>query len=242
MGVEINLVKVPEELLVKLYDDLISPSAKEVGGVISDATKTARLLLTAPLQLAAAYQDRFRRMTERIARDVPEAHRVAPPAQLVGPAIEALRFVDDSSPLWEMFEALLKSAMDERTAAKVHPAFGTLVAQLASDEAILLKRLHKSSAKVTDVLDLGSDNVFRNRRIESLDLPLDSLALPQQLDLYYAHLESLSLARWPVLKQEPLMVDGRQVGIRRHSEISLTDFGKLFVEACIRKPSEEEVR
>lgn len=228
------LPKIPESLLFKVYDDLLSPATKQVGAVLSDGAKTARLLLTAPLQLAAAYQDRFSRMMDRIATAVPESHRTAPPAQLVGPIVEGLRYVDDTSPLWEMFESLLRTAMDARTTAKVHPAFGPIVSQLAPDEAVLLMRLHRKDAKVTDLLDLGTDNVFRNRRVESSELPLDALAMPKQIDLYFAHLESLSLVRWPVIKQDPVMDGGRQVGVRRHSEMQLTDFGRLFVEACMR--------
>lgn len=42
----------------RAYDDALSPAMRQVGGLSEDLLKTFRLF-TAPLQLAAAYHDRF---------------------------------------------------------------------------------------------------------------------------------------------------------------------------------------
>ncbi len=57
---------VPKEAINKLYDDALSPSVKQLGKLGEDAMKTARLIL-APLQLTAAWQDRFAAMVEACA-------------------------------------------------------------------------------------------------------------------------------------------------------------------------------
>ena len=68
---------------------------------------------------------------------------------------------------------------------------------------------------------------------EQNTLPTTELHAPNRIDLYYSHLESLSLVTWPVDRQDPILNNGVQTGIRRFSTLKLTDFGRLFVEACI---------
>ncbi len=229
-----TLPKVPEKVLERAYEDLLAPMAKEVGKALSDGAKAARLLLTAPIQLAAAYQGRFERMMDRIATNVPEEHRTAPPAQVVGPIVENLRYIDDTSPIWEMFESLLQSAMDRRTARTVHPAFAALVAQLSADEAIILKSLSEQPANVVDSFDYDrATRRFYSRLIESSELPLGSMTLPEQIDLYVSHLQSLNLIQWHTSNDEPILdINKKQIGSRRYNKVMLTDFGYLFVHAC----------
>jgi hypothetical protein len=196
--------------------------------------KVARLLLF-PLQVAGAFQDRVERMLERIRNRVPEDRRIEAPAELVGPALEQMRYVDDRSDLWKMFEEVLTKSVDKDQASTVHPSFTLIIPQLSRDEAWILYRLRERPFNVTDKLDLNaSGGRFENRVIESSELPVAELCQPDQLDLYYSHLESLSLVTWPVLKEEPIRNgQGRQTGIRRHSKMQLTEFGRLFATASI---------
>lgn len=66
-------------------------------------------------------------------------------------------------------------------------------------------------------------------------MPKDELYLPDLIELSYSHLESLNLATWPVEKQDATFAvqGGPQTGLRRSSRMMLTDFGRLFVAACI---------
>jgi len=123
----------PEKVVEKVYDDLVSNSAKELGKVGTDAVKTMRLFL-APLQIAAAFQDRLERMVVRIANRVPEEQRIAPPAEVVGPALEHMKFLEEENPLWQMFEELIFRSFDKDEIESVHPAFSSIIAQLARDE------------------------------------------------------------------------------------------------------------
>lgn len=224
----------PVKVVEKLYDEVASPPAKEVGKVAVDLVKTARLFL-APIQLAAAFQDRFERLLERVRDRVPEPRQIQAPAEVVGPAIEHMRYLDDTSPLWQMFEELLTSSVDAESIAAVHPSFAYLISQLSRDEAIILYRLRSVEFKIVDVLDLNArEGRFENRKVEESTIPMSELVLPDQLGLSYSHLYFLSLVEWPVHKQDPILNDqGHQTGIRRYSTMRLTEFGKLFVSACV---------
>lgn len=231
---ELMKVVLPEKVVEKAYDDLVSSPAKELGKVGTDVVKTLRLLL-APLQIAAAFQDRLARMVARIASRVPEEQRIAPPAEIIGPALEHMKFLEEETPLWQMFEELISRSFDKREVEKVHPAFSSVISQLARDEGIILYQLRNENFEVVDVLDFNrSENRFENRRVEKSNLPLGDLFLPDNLDLYYSHLESLNLVSWPVYKQDPIRdTNGQQTGIRRYSRMHLTDFGRLFTNACL---------
>jgi hypothetical protein len=224
----------PAKVIEKAYDDAASPAAKEVGKVAADLVKTARLLL-APFQLAAAYQDRLAGAIERIRTRVPDERQVAPPGEVVGPALRHMQYVDEENPLWKMFEELLTRAIDSETTETVHPSFGHMISQLSRDEAIILYKLRGDRAfTVVDTMDYheGTDRFF-NRKLEHSTLPTQDLQRPSQMDMYYSHLESLSLLTWPIERQEPILEGRQQIGVRRYSTMRLTEFGQLFVSVCV---------
>ena len=224
----------PEKVLESAYQDMASSPAKEAGKLFSDIVKTARLFL-APLQVAAAFQDRFERIIQRISDRVPEERRIEAPAEVIGPALEQMRYLQEDNPLWSMFEELLSRSVDTIEINSIHPSFAHIIKQLSRDEAVILYLLKDVDFEVVDVLDLNSqEKRFENRRIEKSNLPTDALLLPQELELYYFHLESLNLVSWPVYKQDPIFNEqGVQIGVRRQSRMLLTEFGRLFVNACI---------
>jgi abortive infection alpha-like protein len=188
------------------------------------------------LQIAAAYQDRFEKLCERISKRVPEERRVEAPPEIAGPTLERLKYTLDNSELADMFEEVLTKSVDSESQAKIHPSFGHIIAQRSRDEAWMLFRLRNKDLEVTDHLDYDrTANKFYNRVVEKSELPKEELLKPDLIELSYSHLESLSLVTWPVLKQEPIMAEtgGVQIGLRRHSKLMLTDFGRLFITACI---------
>jgi hypothetical protein len=127
----------PAKVIEKVYDDIGSATAKEMSKIAVDLVKTARLFL-APIQLAAAFQDRFERFVARVRNRIPEERQRQAPAEVVGPAVEHMRYLDEDSPLWQMFEELLVSSVDIEALAKVHPSFAHLIEQLSRDEAVIL--------------------------------------------------------------------------------------------------------
>ena len=226
---------VPKKTAGKFYDDALSGPAKELGKLGTDVMKTARLLL-APLQVGAAFQDRFEKVCERIRTRVPEERQVEAPPEIVGPALEKMRYVRDETELWDMFEELLTKSVDAEAQSTIHPSFSHIISTLSRDEAWILYRLRDRDFNIVDYLDYKrAENKFENRVIEKSELPMDELYMP--IELSYSHLESLNLAFWPVDKQEPVypVGGGPQIGVRRYSKISLSEFGKLFVAACIPK-------
>ncbi|RBO11941.1 Abi-alpha family protein [Pantoea sp. 3_1284] len=228
------------KVAVSTYEDALSPGMKELSKVGTDLVKTARLIF-APLQIAASFQDRFERFLSEMNERIPDDRRVDIRPEVSSQAIESMKYIEESDTLWDLFKEVLFKSADKKYVHLVHPSFVQIIKQLTRDEAFLLLSLKTDPFRIIDTLDLDfKTNSFSNRKEESSSIPLAELVSPESLGIYYSHLQSLSLVSWPVLDQEPLFQDGRQIGIRRHSEIVLTDFGELFVTACI-PPSESKV-
>ena len=142
--------------------------------------------------------------------------------------------MDDNSILYELFEELLARSIDSERIEEAHPSFIHIISQLSRDEAIILVELKKNDFDIVDTLDLDHENNrFVNLKIEKNTIPKDKLYYSDQVNMYYSHLESLSLVSWPVFKQDPISNGSRQIGVRRYSKMNLTEFGKFFVNACV---------
>lgn len=226
---------VPKQALEKFYDDALSGPAQELGRLGTDTLKTARLIL-APLQYGAALQERLERALERIRARVPDDRLIEARPEIIGPTLENMRYTQENTELWDMFEEILTKSVDKNLQATIHPSFSRTISVLSRDEAWILYRLRDNNFSVVDRLDYDrSEYMFKNRVIEKSDLPKNESYLPEYMEMYYSYLESLNLAVWPVEKQEPIHASsgGLQTGVRRYSKLMLTDFGKLFVAACI---------
>lgn len=237
-GTDVVVKALDSKTVEKAYDDALSPGFKELGKVGADLAKTARLLL-APLQVAASFQGRLERFLRELNERVPEERRVEVSAEISGPALDSMRYIDETSALWDLFKEILFKASDKEGAMLVHPSFVHIIKQLTRDEAFILSRLQDGDFKVTDEEDLANDK-WVNHRVISSTIPKKEFLCPEAWNIYYAHLESLSLISWPVIKQTPIWAHpGKQTGNRRESIVTLTDFGKLFATACTPPNSEK---
>src|SRR4051812_9650612 len=95
----------------RLYDDGVSPPAQELGSMGVDIVKAFRLF-TAPLQLAAAYQDRLVAFCNKVRQQVPPERQVEAPPEVAGPVMSNLRFIDDHNPVRGLYFNLMTRAID----------------------------------------------------------------------------------------------------------------------------------
>lgn len=221
--------------LEKLYDDLFAPVARETGDIAKNVVKAARCILM-PIDYLAAMQDRLQRWMKKVADKVSEENLIDAVPQMSGPIFEGLRYLDGGL-LEEMFLNLLARAIDKDRVNEAHPAFPRIIAQLSPDEAMVLVLLKGRSGAygIEQTADFdASTNLFAASRLVKNTFPLDKLIYPQHFFLYMDHLHSLNLAGiWQDGNQEPIVANGRQTGTRIKSKVRVTDFGELFIKACV---------
>jgi hypothetical protein len=189
--------------VTKGYDDLLSAPLQESGKVLTDMVKAFRLF-TAPLQLLALAQDRLAIFCDSIRKAVPEERQIEAAPSIAIPVLLALRQTEDESPLIDLYLNLLRRAIDRDRVQEAHPAFAKLIEQMSPDEAVFMGAFALEN------------NLCLNRHVtQHNSAPFDQLAFPDLINLYASHLHSLGLVK----------VGG--------SFADVTDFGMLFVKACV---------
>ncbi len=228
---------VNSEVAKRSYDDALSPSMRELGGISEDLLKSFRLF-TAPFQLAAAYQDRFRSFCDRVREKVPhERQREAPP-EIAKPVMEAFAFTSDDSPLMRMFEELMAKAIDIDEADKLSPRFPSIVQSLSPLQAKLIQSLVNGD-HFTDVL-LNIEQRMIIQRVKAnfvVDEYADldhHLTLVQDLEekkiVTTLNLKIDKEKEYPSLKLQP------GVELQRMT-FRLSMFGKWFATSCTQQGS-----
>lgn len=223
-----------QETVKKVYEDGLSEPTKEVGKVLTDVVKTARLFLV-PLQFAAAYQDRLAKYLETVRNAVPEDRQIDAPPSLAGPIIEKLKYIEDENYLKNLYLNLLKRAIDKDRINEAHPAFVTLIEQLSPDEALILKIIAENrytyEVKIKTVYEIGAipeEEIVANR------FPVQDLMFEQNFSMYIDHLKYLNLIDTPQydITQRDTTLESQPVTVYRFMVLSA--FGKLFHKACIQ--------
>lgn len=238
-------VEVAKQIPLKeAYGDLVSPGAKQAGGLVEDLAKTLRLAL-APLQYTAALQDRYVDFLNTSVRRIPDARRIVPPPQILGPVLEGVKYETADTPISDMFSQLLSRAFDNEHVSEAHPSYPALIRQLSTDEALMLRSLYESEItsqfrKFQWTMDFDqTTNQFSNRVVEIDESPKDLLIFPENVGFYMERLGVLGLVGVPqVGNQEPL-ADGnnQQIGIRSKHHIRLTPSGLRFMAAVSVRPT-----
>lgn len=227
-------IEVAKQIPVKdVYDDAAKRGVYELGGLVEDLAKTLRLVLF-PVQFTAAYQDRLQAFINDAIRRVPEQRRIAPPPQILGPVLEGVRYEPADTPIADMFSNLLSASCDEERVEHAHPAFPTLIRQLSSDEALLLREIWRADQPLVRVTIADwVDRRFENFRAEHDNMPRSALAFPQNFDFYGLHLYALGISAFHRTNDEAIMdTDERtQTGTRIWEELRLTELGVKLMTA-----------
>ena len=227
---------VNSEVAKEAYKDAASPAMKEFGALSEDTVKTFRLF-TAPLQLLAAYQDRFAGFCDRVRNKVPDEFQQPAAANIAKPVMEALAFTEDDSPLMSMFEELMSQAIDARKASKLNPTFPELIKNLSPLQAKLIKSL-KESEQITDDIIKDDENLIVKRLYSNFSFDdygdqAHHLTLFQDLaNKNIVHINPNDKIE-PADKYSKLSLESGHV-VRR-TRIKLTMFGRWLADSCVRK-------
>lgn len=217
----------------------------------TDVTKTVRLLLF-PFQLTGALQDRLERHIERAVRQVPEQRRIEPVESIAFPVVEKLRFQPENDPITELYVQLLSRAMDGERVGEAHPAFFSVISQLAPDELIFLQdftgrdetlimspvgqKIYPDPAWRNSRLDKAELSTEIRKQVEDGTFRYEALNQPELFPVYQEHLQHLGLIEYH--NERARHYRQLELKVRDDNELSvfsmkLTHFGRLFLKACV---------
>ena len=232
------------ETVKKIYDDGLSKPVQESGKSLTDLIKVARLF-TAPIQLLACYQDRLEKYLNKVREGVPVEQQIEAPAFISGPIMERLKYLEEDNYLTNLYISLLQKAIDKERINEAHPTFYHIIDQLSPDEAMILYIISQKPIEYEYTSDLIIDEKgksrFVNRQVTVDTTPKEKIVFNNHFGMYISHLESLNLVSWPVFSQEAIWENENDSNLRKQTGsysktvIHLTEFGQLFVKACIPK-------
>lgn len=126
---------------------------------------------------------------------IPSEYFRNPRINIVGPALDNLKFNLDEEYIKELFTNLIVNEMDSRNKSKVLPAYVEIIKQLSIDDAILIKKLFNEKQSVFSIVEtvlrkkedpdifivlkryisLMSDNFTFNMYVPPLETTIDNL-------------------------------------------------------------------
>jgi hypothetical protein len=222
------------EIAKRTYNEALSPAMKELGGLSEDTLKALRLF-TAPLQLAAAYQDRFKAFCQRVRDKVPTSQQQEAPPEIVKPVMDAFASTSDDSPLMKMFEELMTKAIDKREANRLSPEFPAIIKSLSPLEALLITELRTIEQSTDDLRDTSKNIILQrigaNFDFEKFGGQDHHLSLTHNLK--YKNLIVINDNEpFDAIGQYPTLRIPEGLALKR-TTIRLTMFGRWFVSACV---------
>jgi len=127
---------------VPIYEDAVQPLAKETGKALGTIGKAVNVAL-APISLMVWGYDKIsefleNKVSEKL-ENVPQERITTPPPNVVGPAVEALKFTGHDETLQDLFANLIANSLDSKTVLEAHPSFVDIIKNLSSDEGLILK-------------------------------------------------------------------------------------------------------
>jgi hypothetical protein len=254
---------------VPVDQDVVQPTAKEVGAALQTVVRTIHIAL-APVSALVWGYDLIRefvlnRVAEKL-KDVPIEDISIPRPNVAGPALEALKYTGHEETLREMYANLLAASMDKRTASGAHPAFVEIIRQLTPDEARIIKLFTQDRPfpllsvmgmhKVQTHTQVGGYEMLTNFSLVGYEAGCE---FPHLTPAYLDNLCRLGLAEIPemwvytapglydALENHPYVVAAKQ-SVETHEGLvpeiqrkglRVTELGRQFCRICV-VPHEEK--
>lgn len=254
-----DLIKSTPNILGVIYQDLAQPSVKAVGNALGTVFEFSTSFLL-PVKLLNEkfklnFKKRLNEYKEKL-EEIPEDKRCEVHPQIGTPIIEKLSYTTNDE-IADMFTTLLANASNVDMVNNAHPSFVNMIERMSPDEARILSYLK-------DKIDIQYCNFYGDAKDgEGYATLLDHETLlrneiefnyPQNLNAYLANFISLGIIidkagifridktiynkirdEVNLKKLEDTLVPQTYKSITvEESYYEITDFGKLFIKACIK--------
>lgn len=239
----------------------IPETAKQTDGVLLTVVGFFNHVVLYPVRKANLnfkYKlEEFEKDLQEKTKDTPDENLQIPPTSIAGPVLEALRYTYDEEGLREMYENLLASAMDNRTASHAHPAFVDAIRQMSSLDAKVISLVaQKGQFRCAEIVFVikgtgkiyayGMPNYFLPEMLD-LGSPFDisaSITNLERLGLINIYNNGLANTDYNELKEHLYVQErkklfdiyGEEIELELQEQaISINDYGHQFVKICLRE-------
>lgn len=127
------------EKIPPVYNDLLQPGAQALGKGIGGAIRIALLPISGTIWGIDKISEWLEPKLARKLGNVDINDIVTPKGSIVGPAIEAVKFLSSEDELREMFAQLIATSLNKNQADLAHPGFVEIIKNLSTADALVLK-------------------------------------------------------------------------------------------------------
>ena len=254
----VELVKATPNILGQVYGDLAQPSVKAVGNALGTVFEFSTSFLLPVKLLNEKFKLNFtKRLNEYKEKleQIPEEKQCEVHPQIGTPIIEKLSYTTNEE-IADLFTTLLANASNVDMVNTAHPSFVNMIERMSPDEARLLKYL-KDKEDIQycifngNALD-GNGFLTLYDHITLIKYEVE-LIYPQNINAYLANFVSLGILndmngqfridktvynqirdKYNLKELEKQVVPNTFKSISvKEGYYRVTDFGKLFIKACI---------
>jgi len=144
----------------KIINNLLEPASVQLGRTLGTLTKTINVALAPVSAMVWGYEKISTWLVDRLEyklKDVPVENIVSPKALIIGPSIEAIKFLGEDEELREMFAQLIASSLNKDNAHCVHPGFVEILKNLSSEDAKVLDFIYRKG--YCPFIELSAKNI-----------------------------------------------------------------------------------
>ena len=254
----LDLVKATPNILGQVYTDLAQPGVRAVGNVLGTVLEFSTSFLLPIKLLNEKFKLNFTKRLDEYKdklEQIPEEKRCEVHPQVGTPIIEKLSYTTNEE-IADLFTTLLANASNVDMVNTAHPSFVNMIERMSPDEARLLKYL-KGKSDIQYCTFKG--NLLEGKGfitlIDYATLLEDEVELgfPQNTSAYLSNFVSLGILKdmrgqykidktiynrireeyhLKELEKEYVPKTFRSISVSE-SFFDVTDFGQLFIKACI---------
>lgn len=253
-----ELVKATPNILGQVYEDLAQPSVKAVGNALGTVFEFSTAILLPVKLLNEKFKLNFTKNLndyKKKLEEVPEEKRCEVHPQIGTPIVEKLTYTTNDE-IADLFTTLLANASNVDMVNTAHPSFANMIERLSPDEARIIKYLKgRKDIQYCDFRAKAKEGNGFTTMGEHLTLvPFEvKLDFPQNVNAYLSNLVSMGIlfdmdgqyiidqTIYNKIKEQHKfeVYKSRWVPnvfkdfVTNNSYYKVTDFGKLFIRACI---------
>lgn len=254
-----ELVKGVPNILGQVYEDLAQPSVKAVGNALGTVFEFSTSILLPVKLLNEKFKLNFTKNLndyKKKLEEVPEEKRCEVHPQIGTPILEKLTYTTNDE-IADLFTTLLANASNIDMVNTAHPSFANMIERLSPDEARIIKYLRgKEDIQYCDFRGNSKNgNGFNTIREHLTLIPQEvHLDFPNNTNAYLSNLASMGIlfdmdgtylvdqTIYNKIKEHygfeqyklQLVPNVFKDFVTKNSYYKVTDFGKLFIKACIK--------
>lgn len=254
----LDLVKATPNILGQIYEDLAQPSVRAVGGALGTVFEFSSSILLPVKLLNEKVKLNFTKNLndyKKKLEEVPEEKRCEVHPQIGTPIVEKLTYTTNEE-IADLFTTLLVNASNIDMISTAHPSFVNMIERLSPDEARIIKYLKgredvqycdfRGKAKVGG----GFTTMGEHLTLIPFEVQLD---FSNNVNAYLSNLVSMGIlfdmdgkyiidqTIYNKIKEQHKFEEYKSRWVphvfkdfvTNNSYYKVTDFGKLFIRACI---------